>query len=260
MGHEIRRNVLRGIAFVSILLASLAPLTAHAAPSEPARPVMVLPKLESASEVAYPAGAEGDAEVVLVLVVGRDGRVRSASVERGDEPFASAATAAATSFVFAPGTRDGEPVVAKMRFAVVFTAPRPIEPPADDVYEEPEAPEAAAPKAPPGPEAIEVTVLGQKTPPSAKTMSRAEVRQLPGAFGDPFRAIEVMPGVTPIVSGLPYFYVRGAPPGNVGYYLDGVRVPYLFHVAAGPSVIHPGLVDRVDLYSGGYPATSAEPR
>jgi hypothetical protein len=31
-------------------------------------------------------------------------------------------------------------------------------------------------------------------------------------------------------------------------------VPYLFHAAAGPSVIHPGLVDRVDLYSGGYPA------
>jgi hypothetical protein len=85
-------------------------------------------------------------------------------------------------------------------------------------------------------------------------MTRAEVRQLPGAFGDPFRAIEAMPGVTPIVSGLPYFYVRGAPPGNVGYYLDGVRVPYLFHAAAGPSVIHPGLVDRVDLYSGGYPA------
>jgi hypothetical protein len=101
---------------------------------------------------------------------------------------------------------------------------------------------------------LEVVVEGLRPPPSAKTMSRAEVRQLPGAFGDPFRAIEALPGVTPIVSGLPYFYVRGAPPGNVGYYLDGVRVPYLFHVAAGPSIINPGLVERVDLYSGGYPA------
>jgi hypothetical protein len=86
------------------------------------------------------------------------------------------------------------------------------------------------------------------------SMTRAEVRQLPGAFGDPFRAIEVLPGVTPIVSGLPYFYVRGAPPGNVGYFLDGVRVPYLYHVGLGPSVVHPALVDRVDLYPGGYPA------
>jgi hypothetical protein len=77
---------------------------------------------------------------------------------------------------------------------------------------------------------------------------------MPGAFGDPFRAIEALPGVTPIASGLPFFYVRGAPPGNVGYFLDGMRVPFLYHVALGPSVIHPALVDRVDLYAGGYPA------
>jgi len=56
------------------------------------------------------------------------------------------------------------------------------------------------------------------------------------------------------VSGLPFYFVRGAPPGNVGYFIDGIRVPLLFHVGAGPSVIHPGLVDRVDFYPGGYPA------
>jgi hypothetical protein len=48
--------------------------------------------------------------------------------------------------------------------------------------------------------------------------------------------------------------VRGAPPGNIGYFIDGVKVPYLFHVGFGPSVIHPGLVDRVDLYPAAYPA------
>lgn len=85
-------------------------------------------------------------------------------------------------------------------------------------------------------------------------MSRAEVRLLPGAFGDPFRAVEALPGVTPIASGLPYFFVRGAPPGNVGYFLDGIRVPLLYHLGLGPSVVHPGIVDRVDLYPGGYPA------
>ena len=31
-------------------------------------------------------------------------------------------------------------------------------------------------------------------------------------------------------------------------------MPYLFHVGAGPSVIHPGMVDTVELYPGGYPA------
>lgn len=111
-----------------------------------------------------------------------------------------------------------------------------------------EAPAGAAPRD------IEVTVVGSELAPAVTSMTSKDVRELPGAFGDPFRAIEALPGVTPIVSGLPFFYIRGAPPGNVGYFLDGVRVPYLYHVALGPSVIHPALVDRVDLYPGGYPA------
>jgi hypothetical protein len=104
------------------------------------------------------------------------------------------------------------------------------------------------------PAPLEVTVQGEKPPPSVSSLTRAEARQIPGAFGDPFRAVEVLPGVTPIASGLPFFYVRGAPPGNVGYFLDGVRVPYLFHVVVGPSVVNPAMVEKVDLYSGGYPA------
>lgn len=112
------------------------------------------------------------------------------------------------------------------------------------------SPEAPEPDASPD----EVRVRGAREPSRTATLSRQEVRQIPGAFGDPFRAVEIMPGVTPIVSGLPFFFVRGAPPGNVGYYLDGIRIPVLFHVGVGPSVVHPGLVSRVDLYPGGYPA------
>jgi len=107
---------------------------------------------------------------------------------------------------------------------------------------------------PPPTEPVDVTVTGVKNPPGVSSLTRAEVRALPGAFGDPFRAIEILPGVTPIVSGLPFFYVRGAPPGNVGYFLDGVRVPYLFHAAAGPSVVNPAMLDHVDLFAGGFPA------
>ncbi|MCA9623596.1 MAG: TonB-dependent receptor, partial [Myxococcales bacterium] len=77
---------------------------------------------------------------------------------------------------------------------------------------------------------------------------------MPGAFGDAFRAIEALPGVSPVVSGLPYFFVRGAPPGNLGYFFDGVQVPMLYHVGAGPAVIHRSLVDRVALYPGAAPA------
>jgi hypothetical protein len=107
-----------------------------------------------------------------------------------------------------------------------------------------------------GPRPVEIQVRGVKMDPSrTATLSRAEVRQIPGTFGDPFRAIEIMPGVTPIISGLPFFFIRGAPPGDAGYFVDGIRVPLLFHIGVGPSVIHPALLDRVDLYPGGYPAS-----
>src|SRR5215469_729253 len=75
-----------------------------------------------------------------------------------------------------------------------------------------------------------------------------------GAFGDPFRAIEALPGVIPVVSGLPFFYIRGAPPTNNAYLVDGIRVPLLFHVGIGEGVIHPSLIDHVDFYPGAAPA------
>ncbi|WP_437726897.1 TonB-dependent receptor domain-containing protein [Sorangium sp. So ce861] len=208
----------------------------------------------------YPAGAHGDALVRLVLTVNADGTVRSAVAEEGQEPFASAAVAAATSFRFAPATRNGAPVAAKIRVEVRFTEAAPPVPP--DASAPAAAPPptpgggpARAPAPPPGaPRSLEVTVHGEQQSPGVSSLSRGEVRIVPGAFGDPFRAIEMLPGVTPLVTGLPFFYVRGSPPGNVGYFLDGVRVPYLYHLGLGPSVVHPGIVDRVDLYPGGYPA------
>lgn len=100
----------------------------------------------------------------------------------------------------------------------------------------------------------EVTVHGERPQPGRQEMTGEEVKQLPGAFGDAFRAIEAMPGVTPLVSGVPYFLVRGAPPGNTGFFIDGIPVPALFHLGVGTAVVHPSLIDRVDFYPGGYPA------
>lgn len=221
----------------------------------PAPPVLVPPQVELAPDPPYPEGAVGDASVVLRLDVEADGSVSAASVESGEPPFAAAAQAAALSWRFTPATRDGVPMPARIRFEVRFTEEVKEVPAEPEVVDAPvAATPGAAPAPPPVPSVIEVDVEGVKLPPSTTSLRRAEVRQLPGAFGDPFRAVEILPGVTPIVSGLPFFYVRGAPPGNVGYFLDGVRVPYLFHAAAGPSVVHPGVVERVDLYSGGYPA------
>jgi hypothetical protein len=112
-----------------------------------------------------------------------------------------------------------------------------------------DAPPPAASAPPP-----EVTVRGARREIAETTLSAADVRAMPGAFGDPFRAVEALPGVTPIVSGFPFFYIRGAPPNDNGYLLDGIRVPLLFHVGIGEGVVHPALIDRVDFYPGASPA------
>lgn len=225
---------------------------------------IVLPKALSIP-VSYPAQGKGAAQVLLEITVRSDGTVTDPKLLDGAEPFASVALNAAQSWQFTPAMRGDVPVVARIRFLVRFTpeagpspATGPSEPSPASEPKPPavkvESPARRAPKRAPSPAAIEVTVVGERPETAVVSMGRADVEQMPGAFGDPFRAVDVLPGVVPIVSGLPFFFIRGAPPGNQGYFFDGIRVPLLYHMAAGPGVIHPALVDRVDLYAGGYPA------
>ncbi len=230
------------------------------APREPpAPPVIVAPKLIGSPDVPYPQDGRGDARVVVTLVVDSTGTVTKATADVTNPPFSALAEAAVRSWRFEPATRNGVVMAAKIKVELVFKEPQSLEDPSPDPESEGAPPSdqttPEAPPPPPVPKVFDVTVTGERGEPGRTvTFSRAEVRQIPGTFGDPFRAIEAMPGVTPIVSGLPFFFIRGAPPGNVGYFLDGIRVPLLFHVGIGPSVVHPGIVDRVDLYPGGYPA------
>ena len=82
-----------------------------------------------------------------------------------------------------------------------------------------------------------------------------ELRSLPGSLGDPFRAIGLLPGVATPVPLLPIYVVRGASPGMNGFYLDGMRVPQLFHLLVGGGVVHARLVEQMDFYPGAYDAS-----
>jgi TonB family protein len=218
------------------------------------------PSAVDAGHVVYPAEAHGDASVVLDLVIEKDGRVGDVIVVDGDEPFVTAALAAARTWTFTPAHRGDIRISARVRMRLDFHPPAPAPAPAPvnvnvNVNVNVPVPVPARPPTPaPTPGVEEVHVHGTRTEVGETQLGGAEVRQMPGAFGDAFRAIEALPGVTPLVSGLPFFFVRGAPPGNVGYFLDGVRIPLLFHLALGPSVVHPGLIDHVDFFPGGYPA------
>ena len=85
------------------------------------------------------------------------------------------------------------------------------------------------------------------------TLRDEAIHEVPGSGGDPFAVVRSLPGAAQVAGFLPYVVVRGAAPGNTGYYLDGIRVPALFHVAVGPSVVHPYFIDEVDFYAGGVP-------
>ncbi len=219
------------------------------APAKPAEPVV--PPRAISTSIAYPAQGQGEHQIVLELTISSAGAVSAARVVSGDEPFADSALAASHAWLFEPARRGALAIPAKIRFAVHFVPPA-LEPESSERSAPPPATQKPGAGAP-APKMLEILVVGQREP-LRHTLARADVRDMPGAFGDPYRAIEALPGVVPIVSGLPYFYVRGAPPGNVGYFFDGIPVPYLYHFAAGPGVLSPAFVDHVDLYPGAYPA------
>jgi TonB family protein len=98
-----------------------------------------------------------------------------------------------------------------------------------------------------------VTAARDRTEISRTQLSGRELTRIPGTFGDPFRVVTVLPGVTTAMSLLPYPIVRGSSPGNTGALLDGVRLPLLFHLLAGPAVLHPEFIERVDFFPGGFP-------
>ncbi|HEX6246019.1 MAG TPA: hypothetical protein VFZ61_34070, partial [Polyangiales bacterium] len=78
----------------------------------------------------------------------------------------------------------------------------------------------------------------------------AHARDLPGSFGDPLRVLDSLPGVVPLTSGLPYVYVRGAPPAAQGFVYDDIPLPQLFHSAFGPAMLHPRATGDVRLDAG----------
>lgn len=259
--HIAGRGVASSARSLFFILAILL-ATARAAYGQgaPENEEIVRPRVVSDTEVIYPEGAGGDMEVVLELVVGTSGAVEEVRAVRGVEPFASTAVEAAKTWRFEPARRGDRAIRARILMQVLFEEPRepeqvepePATQPEPSVPGQPASPSETAP-APQAPKPVDVVVRGSRAD-ASRRMTRAEVRELPGAFGDPFRAVEILPGVTPVASGLPYFFVRGAPPGNVGYFFDDIPVPGLYHVAAGPAVIHPAFVEDVRLHSGSYPS------
>jgi len=82
-----------------------------------------------------------------------------------------------------------------------------------------------------------------------------ELKEVAGTRGEPLRVIMLLPGVASLASGLSYPVVRGSVPAATGFFLDGVRIPQLYHLAVGPAVVHPEFIDAIDFYPANAPSS-----
>lgn len=81
-----------------------------------------------------------------------------------------------------------------------------------------------------------------------------EARKVPGTQGDVLRVVENLPGVARAGLGTGALVVWGATPEETGVYIDGVRVPRLYHDGGLRSVVGSELVKSVELVPGGFGA------
>ncbi len=100
----------------------------------------------------------------------------------------------------------------------------------------------------------EIVVYGKadKTEVAKKTLSIQEITKIPGFGGDAVKVVRAMPGVArpSFVTG--DIIIRGAGPEDNGVYLDGVRLPRVFHFGGLKSTYNSALLSSVDMYPGGF--------
>ncbi len=85
-----------------------------------------------------------------------------------------------------------------------------------------------------------------------RTITMEEVRRIPGTFGDPIRVVQSLPGAARAPLGTGLLIIRGSNPSDSRVYIDGMYIPYIYHLGGFESVVNPDLVSAVDYLPGGY--------
>ncbi len=100
----------------------------------------------------------------------------------------------------------------------------------------------------------EIVVYGkaEKVEVAKKTLSVSEIKRVPGFGGDAIKVVRALPGVArpSFISG--DVIIRGSGSEDTRFYLDGVRVPHLFHFGGLRSVYSSDLLSSIDMYPGGF--------
>ena len=151
--------------------------------------------------VAYPEAAHGDAVVVLRARLAPDGHVVECARSRGRRAVlrrSQGGRGAVSHSSRRRATAIRSPRACASRFH--FTSRSCVRPARVEVVEHRARPNQSLSHQ--FAEDVEdVHVRGMRKEVGGTSMTKEDVRDMPGAFGDAFRAIDMMPGVTPIISG-----------------------------------------------------------
>jgi hypothetical protein len=97
-----------------------------------------------------------------------------------------------------------------------------------------------------------VTDAKNKRDQAQKTLSRKEFLEMPGANGDPLKAVQNLPGVNRTQGFSSQVVIQGSAPKDTVYDFEGHRIPIVFHFGGLSSVVMPEALEQVDYLSAGY--------
>ncbi len=86
------------------------------------------------------------------------------------------------------------------------------------------------------------------------SLSREEIRLIPGTNGDAFRVVQNLPGVARAPFGIGLLVVRGSKPWDTRAYVDETPVPQLFHFGGIFSTYNSNLLEGINFQAGNFNA------
>lgn len=101
-----------------------------------------------------------------------------------------------------------------------------------------------------------IEVITKRTPKNVikKSIGSKEITRIPGTAGDALRALQAIPGIGVANDFSGALYIRGGSDEDNLYYFDRVPVGYPYHFGGLVSSLSSEIIERIDVYAGGYGA------
>ena len=103
-------------------------------------------------------------------------------------------------------------------------------------------------------EEVKVTSTPSPPIPGKQTLEAREMKRIPGTAGDALRALGALPGINVANDFHGQLYIRGGAPEDNRFYLDRAPLFYPYHFGGLVSTINSEVLDRIDVYAGGFGA------